>query len=419
MLVASRKTESYFTQTGEIMKTYCKRKYLIDKEFIQDVVYDFLKGDSKRPPKWKRKDYQRFISQINSVPLKDVRLAIRTKNIETLKSYSNKIANYCYSKINDFLVYDKKLNLPKFDHFTHYDSLSNKERNCVLMQPINQIMEFIALKSLQELFDKKIMPYQMASVRGRGQVKGKEAIEKWIRRDKKSKYYVKLDIVKCFPNLKTDLVMKFLERDIGKNKDLLKFIKELLSYYENGSLEIGTVLSASLCNYVLSYIYRYASNLTYQRRNKNYKCIRHQLFYMDDLFFIGQNKNKLDLAIKDIQSELDSNYNLSIHDYVIYPTTKPIDMMGYVISYDCTTIRWKIFKRIKRLIYKSYKCLEENTFLALHLARKLTCYWGYIMYTNSHKLMKQLNVKFIFNNAIKTISHYARKELYVRDLLLS
>lgn len=80
------------------MKTYCKRKYLIDKEFIQDVVYDFLKGDSKRPPKWKRKDYQRFISQINSVPLKDVRLAIRTKNIETLKSYLHIMIVYLTKK---------------------------------------------------------------------------------------------------------------------------------------------------------------------------------------------------------------------------------------------------------------------------------------------------------------------------------
>ena len=57
-------------------------------------------------------------------------------------------------------------------------------------------------------------------------------------------------------------------------------------------MAIGSYLSQWLCNYALSYLYRYADGLHRIRHRKNgteqrVRLVRHILFYMDDFILIG------------------------------------------------------------------------------------------------------------------------------------
>lgn len=401
------------------MKTYCKKVNILDKEYIEECVYEFFKGDSVRDCKWRRSDFQRLLSNLNQVPIKDIKYAVFMGDHSTLRTYTNKVADYLYKKIYDLIYNDKPLNLPQFNHFPLYDNMSGKLRRCCKMQPINQVAEFVALCSLQELFHAKIEPYQCASVRGRGQVYGKKAIEKWIRTDKKATHYAKTDVVKCFKTLAVSVVIRLLNRDIRKNKFLIKYVSALLEYYENGMLEIGTVLSASLCNYVMSYVYRYAQSLTYTRRQKKIRIIRHEAFFMDDFLFIGNNAKQLDNAVKKVELYMQENFNLSLHKWTIKNVKeKPIDMMGFIVSYDKTIIRYRIYKRAKRQFLRAFNWLKHNAYLCVHKAYRINSYFGYFKHSNSINIRDKLHINFLVKQAKKTISHYMKGEYYVTKSLL-
>ena len=248
---------------------------------------------------------------------------------------------------------------------------------------------------------------------------GKKAIEKWIRRDKKATKYVKTDVVKCFKTLAVTVVIGLLKRDIRKNPFLIKYVSALLEYYENGMLEIGTVLSASLCNYVLSYVYRYALSLTYKRRNKSIKIVRHTVFFMDDFLFIGNNERQLDYAVKQIATYMEDNLHITLHDWTIEDAkTTPIDMMGFVVAYEHTTVRYRIFKRARRQFIRAYNWLKHNAYLCIQKAYRINSYYGYFKHSNSVNIRDKLHITFLVKQAKKTISHYMKGEYYVTNSLL-
>ncbi len=397
------------------MKTRCKNVKL-DYDFIAYWTYDFLHGDYKhnRRAKWLRNDFQRLIANVNEVPIKEVRQLIKYHDTLTLKEYSDKIALEVFNNINSFLL-GGELEIPAIDHFMRFDTLSGKQRRCCLMQPIHQIMEYIGLRALSDVFNCKIEYYQCASVLDKGQVFGKQAIERWIRREK-LEYYVKCDIVKCFKSLSCKKIIDLLKRDIGKNKDLVRYIEKLLSVYENGMLEIGTILSASLCNYGLSYVYRYSLSITYNRRNKTYQSIKHTLTFMDDFLFMSNNKKQLEKAVKLTEQYLQEILGVSFHEWsVISVSETPIDMMGYVIAYDYTKIRYRIYKRAKRQYVRGANWLKHNDYLNRQRAYKVSAYYGYFKHSNSRKVCKQLDIFPITSKAKKTIAHWSKEECNVNS----
>lgn len=395
------------------MKTRCKNVKL-DYEFVSYWTYDFLHGDYKRNrrAKWLRRDFQRLLADTNNVSYKEVKDLVKYHNTLVLKEYSDKIALQVFNNINSFLL-GGNLEIPKIDHFMRYDTLSGKNRRCCLMQPIHQIMEYIGLRALTDLLNAKIEYYQCASVLHKGQVFGKQAIERWVRREK-IEYYIQCDIVKCFQSISCKKVINLLKRDIGKNIDLVRYIEALLSVYDNGMLEIGTILSASLCNYALSYAYRYSHTISYQRRNKTYPSIKHVLTFMDDFIFVGNNKKELCRAVKLTEQYLQDFLGIGFHKWEVYNIhDRPIDMMGYVIAYDYTKIRYRIYKRAKRQYVRADIWLRHNEYLNNQRAYKVSSYYGYFKHTNSRDICNQLSIYPITSKARKTIAHMSKEECNV------
>ena len=69
---------------------------------------------------------------------------------------------------------------------------------------------------IQDKLVKRIDPYAVASIKGRGQMRAFNAIKKWITYDKKgTTYVIKGDIEKFFDNVRPDVLMecykKFIE----------------------------------------------------------------------------------------------------------------------------------------------------------------------------------------------------------------
>lgn len=387
------------------MKTYCKGVDVTDFDFVRGHVYNYLKGIKGRPAKWRRSDYQKFLAELCNVSRSSVRKAVITKDFELLDYYVDTVTNEIIRQIKN-----DRLELKPIFYFERQDPLNGKVRKICHESPLQQVMDYVAVQALMPLFNAKISRYQCASIPDRGQVYAKENIERWVRRDKECVYYKKIDVVKCYQSIKREKVISLLKRDIGKNPQLLRFIELLLLTYQNGALEIGTYISAWLCNYTLSYAFRCADEQCYYRRGKRIKSIKHTLIYMDDMWFSGPNKKQLDKAVDKVIEYLKEYYDLDVHDQKIYSVKdKPIDMVGYVIAYKYTKIRKKIFLRARRQYIRAINWLKHHKYLNLKRAYSCISYYGHFVHSDSENIMKRLNINYIVNMAKQTVSHYAKK----------
>lgn len=379
------------------MKTYCKHSDPSDLSTIEKYIWQTL--TCKRLC---RKDYAKFVSKYSFFSFRTIQRFAKEHHTEHFIPIVHEIAKEVRERI-----LNKNLDLPKVKYKLKTDPVSLKVRELGIESPMQQIMEHVAVGCLEELFKKKFCYYQCASIKGKGQSFGVKALQKWVRRQK-FRHFGKLDVRKCFQSIEVEVVMKFLERDIRKNKLLLWFIKDLLKLHEKG-LIIGSLLSQNLCNYLLSYAYRFVSSLFKERRDKRKRLIFKVLFFMDDIFLCGMDRRDLTLAVNKLISffkekiHLDIKSTWNIRDLCL----NPIDMMGFKIKKNGKVkIRSKVFLRARKAF------LNFNG--SLKMSRRVSSYFGYFKRTGV-KILKTfentVNIELTKMKAADIISVYSRREI--------
>lgn len=263
---------------------------------------------------------------------------------------------------------------------------------------------------MMELFKKKIGYYQCAAIKGRGQVYGKNAIAKWLRKPN-TKYAVKGDIKKCYESINKDILKQKLGRYI-KNDRVLYLVYLLIDTFEQG-LSIGSYLSQFLCNFYLSFAYHFLEDKVVKvrkRRGKETKVrlISHQLWYMDDFIIIGGNKRDVRQAMTllihflqtELQLEVKSGWDLFLIDYK--NRGKFIDMMGFKIYRDHVCVRRRVFLHACRCYRKALKTLNTRKF-SCQTAYRCISYYGWFKNSNSYRFIKKYKVEQIIKKAKERI----------------
>ena len=271
------------------------------------------------------------------------------------------------------------------------DGSSGKVRRIGIQNIKQRLYDYIAVEALEPLL-KRIGEYQYASIKGRGTTKGKEVISRWIG-NRDMRYFVKLDVRKCFESIDHDKMMEFLRRRV-KNEPLLHLIETMLGSFERG-LSIGSYLSQYLCNLYMSILYHeIKENMCRTRKgkrgNKRVNLVRHCLIYMDDILLIGQRKRDLEKAAKltvrkasEMGLEIKPNYQVRQID------GNCIDMLGFKIYRTHTEIRGRTFIRVRRAFRRAGNRLTEV------LAKKCLSYNGYLINTDSKRMQRKLKTSEI------------------------
>lgn len=272
---------------------------------------------------------------------------------------------------------------------------------------VQECLDYIAVEASEELWKKRIVLQQVSSVKGRGPIFGINLIKNYIIQDnknawyckkhnipykRKTVYFVKIDIRKCYPSTDKNVVWRILCDNIC-NDDLLFIYKMILvSYGEaiiakhpkekyNGLL-IGGLPAQWLMQLVLSYIYRYAKNL---HSWNGEKLVEHMVFFMDDILLIGGNREYLLQAVKMITWYAKEFLHLDVKDcwniVKLGEGNSHIDMMGYVVYRSGkVAIRPKIFLRTRRMY------LRTKNGGTLKQYKRLISYKGYFDHSNCYKI---------------------------------
>lgn len=300
----------------------------------------------------------------------------------------------------------RSITLPQIKYEYRRDKCNGKLREIGISSMKQQLYDYIAVNICMDMFMAKIGTYQCASIKGRGQIYGKKAIEKWIRKNpRKCKYIAKCDIKKYYPSVDKDVLKRLLDRDIGSD-DVRYIIFTLIDTYKQG-LCIGSYLSQFLANYLLSYAYHFLDEQCFKiRRGKRINLVYKKLFYMDDVFMCGASRNGIKKSLKMLEDYLRDVLHLSIkQNWEIYSLCDhPTDMMGYKINKDCTTIRRSIFRRADKHFIK-YK--HKDIVIPEKDARSIVSRYGYFKHSDSRKYMKKMKVLQTVKRAKEVVRHAA------------
>lgn len=398
------------------MKRYLS-KFNLSYEFVKDSIYDCLDGATSGKQRWTRYDTSMFIAEYvqkwvlqytNNTPPVHV-LAKRIRKIAyNDRTVLHKIVDYIAKEMYEEIC-NKNIQLEPIKYEERYDKSSNKVRNIGIASMKQQCYDYIAVNSCKNMFLAKIGHYQCASLKDKGQVFGKSAIETWIRTNpSQCRWVFKCDVKKFYPSVNHNILKTYLKRDI-KNERVLYLLYTLIDTYDEG-LCIGSYLSQFLANYFLSYPYHYVTEMLYtERRGKRQNLVHHVLFYMDDIILLGSSKKNVKKASKMLEKYL-NNMQLELKStYQLFPLdSRPIDMMGYKIYTYKTTVRKRIFDRANKVYLKA----KRNKFeLTLEDAYKVVSYHGYLKRSWSKKYNKKVKLNKTLKNAKEVISNASKSNI--------
>lgn len=305
------------------------------------------------------------------------------------------------TKLQEEIINDT-ISFPTIWYREKVDGSSGKVRRIGIQNIKQQLYDYIAVEGLKPIL-KRIGEYQYASIEGRGTTKGKEVIAHWIR-NREMRYFVKLDVRKCFESIRRDKLMEFLRRHV-KNDRLLHLAEILLGSFERG-LSIGSYLSQYLCNLYMSILYHEIKENMYRIRKrrreiKRVNLVRRALIYMDDVLMIGTRKRDLEKAVK-LAVEKAAQMSLEIKPNFQIRKIECIDMLGFKISQTHTEIRGRTFLRVRRAFRKAAKRITRV------LAKKCLSYLGYLKHTNSKRLQKKLKAIEILQKCKEVTRHESK-----------
>lgn len=412
------------------VKRYLK-DFKLDIPFIEDAIYECLNSRGNSKKRWKRLDVAYFLSDYlisfgrnRGLNRQDLAHYIHDYIIthdDFKKAFTVLIHDIAVSIFNE--VDTQSITLEPIKYIDKVDASSGKIRKIGLATIKQQVYDYIVVKACNQMFLNKIGTYQCASIKGRGQIYGKKAIEKWIRKNPKScKWVWKGDVKKFYPSVPHDKLKELLRRDI-KNDTVIYILFTLINTYDIG-LCIGSYLSKSLANYYLSYAYHYLSEQCFKIRHKRdstikrVRLISHLLFYMDDVVIFGSSKKDRKLCIKALNKYLCTQLGLKIknNEQLFKLDTRPIDMMGYRIYTDKTTIRKRIFKRANKMICK-YR--NPETIMSAKDAKSIMAYKGYFDNSDSIKYKKKHKCERIFDCARKVIKNESKGFVHGKTATIS
>lgn len=300
------------------------------------------------------------------------------------------------------------LALRPIKRYRHREPTNGKLRIIGVESVKQQVCDYVALEALRPLLAAKVGFWQVSSVRGKGQLMAARAVRRWSQ---KGGYHVHLDIRKCYPSIKADVVMRILRRYV-RSPDVLYLCETLLESY-GGGLEIGSYYSLRLAQLVLSFGYHAVEGMRKVRRGCNVPLVAHQLWYADDVYLFSQDKRNLRSAARQLQRLLLKDFGLHLKPWKICRVSdqEPVDVVGFTVRQNRVTLRSTLFLRACRA-FRKYRRTPT-----LGRARRVASYYGWFRHTDSLALIQSNGFDKVLKTARRHISAVERKRYELPDNL--
>lgn len=232
----------------------------------------------------------------------------------------------------------------------------------------DRITHHAVMTVLEPIFTKLFTADTYSCIKGRGIHGAVRNLKKALQDKQNTKYCLKLDIVKFYPNVDHDILKQLLRKKF-KDQDLIWLLDEIIDSADG--LPIGNYLSQYFANFYLTYFDHWI---------KESNQVKYYFRYADDIVILSDNKEHLHFLLSEIKKYLSENLKLSVKDnYQVFPVqARGIDFVGYVFYHTHTMLRKSIKKRFARAVSKT-----KNK-------ATIAAYYGWAKHCDSKHLLKKL-----------------------------
>lgn len=370
--------------------------------------------------KWFRRDYLATVEKYGGVSRAELSRAARLNDWNPRLEAVNSIALEMEQRVEDLVEGETDdLDLEPVSVFYRIDGISMKRRELSNCHPMHQAFGHLAVIGLRPLLRAKLLPYQFASIPGKGQIALKRQVERWLRRKSLGiQHAVKLDVQGAYAHTKQAVVMDILRREIPGATWLLAVINCLLAMAPGEGLLIGGYLEAWLFNLVASYMLVKVLSYAKTRRGASTPFVTRSGSYMDDLVLLGRRWADIQSAARKLTKWALAEFGLTIktewvrvdflsaaeehqrrHMTGAAKGCPGLDMAGYVMHRTYTTIRPGIFLRARRQYIRAKADVSRNGYVPVWRSYKLVSYNGYFDWTKSRAISEALKQKKLFTAA--------------------
>ena len=294
----------------------------------------------------------------------------------------------------------RNLALRPIHRYRYREPTNGKVRTIGVESVKQQVCDYVAVEALASLLAAKVGFWQVASVPGKGQGMAARTVRRWVQ---EGGYHVHLDVRRCYPSIKTNAVMRVLDKYV-RSPDALYLCGALLATYDGG-LEIGSYFSLRMAQLLLSFAYHEVEGMGKCRRGAWRPLVAHQLWYADDVFLFGKDKRDLRMAARKLAGYLHSRFDLAVKPWKVCKTgnVEPVDCVGYTVRPGRTTLRTSLFLRLRRAFsrFRRRPCLR--------LARRVASYWGWLKHSDSRGFVARNHVKRTMDKAKALLGAYERR----------
>lgn len=257
----------------------------------------------------------------------------------------------------------------KTSEYTTFPIFEPKER-LIFRLPYypDRITHHAVMNVLEPIFVSTFTADTYSCIKKRGIHAAAYAVRKALGDIPGTRYCLKLDIRKFYPNVDHATLKQLLRRKI-KDQDLLWLLDGIIDSADG--LPIGNYLSQYFANFYLSY---------FDHWMKEQKRVRYYFRYADDLVILSDNKPYLHNLLSEISTYLDEKLKLKVKgNYQVFPVaSRGIDFVGYVFYHTHTRLRKTIKQSFARM-------LATNRNRA-----SIASYRGWASHCDSKHLLKKL-----------------------------
>lgn len=277
---------------------------------------------------------------------------------------------------------------------------TSKYKNSVIYEPKlriisklpyypDRIAQHAIMNVMKPIFISWFIRYTYANIEGRGIHACMKGVANVLKKHKnQTKYCLKLDIKKYYPNINHNILKSILFRKI-KDVRLLDALYEIIDSFSNNSsdkygegvtgLPLGNYTSGYFANIYLMYFDRWCKQVL--------KC-RYYFRYADDIVILSDNKRFLHSVFYQIQKYLNTILNLKIkNNYQIFNVDiNGIDFVGYVLDHDKVRLRKFIKYKIKRVV----KLYNNKEITKIRFSKSFPSYYGWIKHGNCRMFLQSL-----------------------------
>ncbi|MFA6260377.1 MAG: RNA-directed DNA polymerase [Bacteroidia bacterium] len=204
----------------------------------------------------------------------------------------------------------------------------------------DRIVHHAIMNILESVFVASFTADTFSCIKGRGIHAASFAVRRALRDEVQTRYCLKIDIKKYYPNVDHQVLKVLIRRKI-KDKDLLWLLDEIID--SAPGLPIGNYLSQYFANFYLSGMDHWI---------KEQLGVKHYFRYLDDMVFFSADKDSLHKILEKVKAYTAHQLKLSLKEnYQVFPVqARGVDFVGYVHYHIHTSLRKSIKQRFARML---------------------------------------------------------------------